>query len=79
MPPSARDGRTILTGSTDGTACLWSTATTQAVGAPLAHQGEVDAVAFSPDGHSLLTAGSMPEAHVWEFRDDAIRTDGLPL
>ena len=49
------DGKTVLTGSWDGTARLWDAATAQPLGPPMRHQGEVLAVAFSPDGKTVLT------------------------
>ena len=37
------------------TARLWDAATGQPIGAPMKHQGVVMAVAFSPDGKTVLT------------------------
>ena len=48
------DGKTVLTGSVDGTARLWDAATGQPIGPPLPHQSGVWAVAFSPDGKTVL-------------------------
>jgi hypothetical protein len=60
------DGRTVLTGSDDNTARLWSVATGKALGPPLQHQGEVVAVAFNPDGLTVLTGSVDKTARVWE-------------
>ncbi len=50
------DGRLVLTGSADRTARLWDAATGQPIGPPMEHRAEVIAVAFSPDGKTILTA-----------------------
>ncbi len=60
------DGRTVLTGSDDGTARLWDAETGRPVGQPLEHQGPVRAVDFSPDGKALVTAGRDGTARLWE-------------
>jgi WD40 repeat protein/tRNA A-37 threonylcarbamoyl transferase component Bud32 len=65
------DGRTALTGSSDGTARLWDAATGAPRGAPLKHPHPVWAVAFSPDGRRVLTGSgdrSRPagEARLWD-------------
>lgn len=44
------DGTLIATGSSDGTARLWDSATGKEVRQLLGHTGAVYAVAFSPDG-----------------------------
>jgi WD40 repeat protein/tetratricopeptide (TPR) repeat protein len=53
------DGTKMASGSHDGTARVWDTATWQAAGGPLtagdpaSRHNSVEAVAFSPDGHTL--------------------------
>jgi len=59
------DGRTIATGSDDGTARLWDAATGQAIGSPFQHASTVQAVAFSPDGKTLLTGCEDKTARLW--------------
>jgi WD40 repeat protein/serine/threonine protein kinase len=66
------DGRTIVTGSADGTARLWGTATGQALGAPLPHDAPVRAVAFRPGSRTFATASGATV----QFWDSA---DGHPL
>jgi WD40 repeat protein/serine/threonine protein kinase len=60
------DGRTLLTGTLEGTAQLWNADTGRPLGPPLLHQGEVRAAAFSPDGRLALTAGTDRMARLWD-------------
>jgi WD40 repeat protein/tRNA A-37 threonylcarbamoyl transferase component Bud32 len=60
------DGKTVLTGSPDGTARLCSAANGQPIGSPLQHQGAVIVVAFSPDGTTVLTGGIDGTARLWD-------------
>jgi hypothetical protein len=59
------DGKTLLTGSDDGTARLWRAAN----GQPLAEQIKVGspfyAVAFSPDGKTIMTGSNDGTARLW--------------
>jgi WD40 repeat protein len=59
------DGKVVLTGSTDGTARLWSAATGKPLGSALRHQDMVTAVAFSPDGKLLVTCSQDNTAQLW--------------
>jgi Flp pilus assembly protein TadD len=59
------DGKTVLTGSLDKTARLWSAASGQELTPPLRHQHSVSAVAFSPDGKTVLTGSSDQTAQLW--------------
>ena len=60
------DGKALLTGSWDGTARLWDTATGQPLGPILEHPGRVVAVAFSPDGSTILTGSDDGTIRPWE-------------
>jgi tetratricopeptide (TPR) repeat protein len=64
-----------LTGSEDQAARLWDVATGQLIGPLLSHRGSVDAVAFSPDGKTILSA-SWDEAA--RLRNTADLPDDLP-
>jgi WD40 repeat protein/serine/threonine protein kinase len=50
------DGQTLLTGSGDRTARLWSVRGGKPLSAPLAHPTSVSCVAFAPDGRHFATA-----------------------
>jgi WD40 repeat protein len=63
------DGKSVLTGSGDGTARLWDATTGQPLGPPMTHQGSVYAVAFSPDGKSVLTGSGDRTARLWEVSE----------
>jgi Flp pilus assembly protein TadD len=60
------DGQTVLTGSGDKTARLWSAASGKAIGPPLRHQNRVFAVAFSPNSRSVLTGSEDKTARLWK-------------
>ncbi len=66
--PSAPTARQfVLTGSVDKTgAALRDAATARPLGAPLQHQGRVEAVAFSPDGKTVLTGSGDRTARLWD-------------
>src|SRR5205807_2093428 len=81
------DGQTVLTGSYDGTARLWDSATAQPRTAPdpetgarrpvvLRHPGAIAAVAFSPDGKRVVIGGADQSARVWTL---AGQPRGQPL
>ena len=50
----------------DNTARLWDAATGRPIGEPLEHQQVVEAVAFSPDGKSVLTGSADGTARLWD-------------
>jgi WD40 repeat protein len=69
------DGTTLLTGcgnhpdsplTQGGEARLWDAATGQPRGDPLPHQGAVVAVAFRPDGKTVLTGSTDRTARLWD-------------
>ena len=62
-----------LTGGQDKTARLWDAATGEPIGQPMAHQGGVSAVAFSPDGKTVLTGSGDGTARLWDAATGAAR------
>src|SRR5262249_583020 len=50
------DSRTVVTGSADGKARIWDSATGKAIGPPLDHNAPVTAVDFSPPRDVILTS-----------------------
>jgi eukaryotic-like serine/threonine-protein kinase len=59
------DGKTIATGGA-GRARLWDADTGRPVGEPLVHPLSRMSLAFSPDGNTILTAGSDSSPRLWE-------------
>ncbi|MFJ4585215.1 nSTAND1 domain-containing NTPase [Streptomyces echinatus] len=66
-------GRTLATGSSDGTVRVWDTATGRTRGKLTGLYGEVNAVAFSPDGRTIAT-GSSYSAWLWDAATGRART-----
>ncbi len=71
----SRDGALLASGSRDGTAILWSTASwkaTQRLQNPdldrwyAGRQGMVEVVAFAPDGKTLAMASREGTVHLWD-------------
>jgi WD40 repeat protein len=58
------DGKTVITGSKDGTARFWDASTGRPLGPPLT-RGKVSALAFSRDGRTVMTGGDDGTARLW--------------
>jgi len=65
----------VASGATDGSLTLWEPAT--GIGRPLrGHQGEVRALAFSPDGTRLASGGADKTVRLWSVADGEGRVVG---
>ncbi len=63
----SRDGKTLASGSDDGTVRLWDVATHQQIGRPLTgHTGGVTSVAFSRDGKTLASGSDDGTVRLWD-------------
>jgi WD40 repeat protein len=63
----ASDGRTIATGSRDGTVRVWDVASGHELHKLEGHTGEVLAVAIGPDAHLLASGGADKVVRVWNL------------
>ena len=60
------------------TARLWTAADGRLLGSPLRHQGRVIAVAFSPDGNTVLTGSDDMKARIWDVASGRLRLEPPP-
>jgi WD40 repeat protein len=66
------DGRTLITGSTDKTACLWNVSSGRRVRCLKGHSDTVTSVEFSSDGRFILTGCSDQTARIFDARTGAL-------
>jgi WD40 repeat protein len=72
------DGKTLATGSFDGSVRLWDLATRRPIGSPLTrNEYGVNSVAFSPDGKTLASGGWDKSVTLWNVASH--RQLGRPL
>ena len=71
----APDGKTLATGSHDGTVKLWNVAVKEEVATLMGHTAPVYSVAFSPDRNTLASAGGDGTVRLWRAASFAA-TDG---
>jgi eukaryotic-like serine/threonine-protein kinase len=65
------DGTHFITGGMDHRARIWNSATGEAKGAPMTHEGPLTGVAFSPDGKQVLTGSFDQTARLWNAETGA--------
>lgn len=61
----SRDNKQILTGSVDGTACIWDVASGKKIVSFLGHTADVSCVEFSADEERILTASYDHSVRIW--------------
>jgi hypothetical protein len=69
-------GTAVASGSRDGSVRVWEVPTGRELTQLPAHQGEVRAIAYSPDGDYLLTAGDDREVRLWDLKKQGKRVVG---
>jgi WD40 repeat protein len=63
------DGRSVLSGGSDGKVILWDVETKEPKRPPFnVHKGQVRAVAFSPSGRYAVSGGFDGKAHCWDLQ-----------
>ncbi|KIM45626.1 hypothetical protein M413DRAFT_344802 [Hebeloma cylindrosporum] len=61
----SQDGRRILSGSSDGTICMWNATTGSLEGSLIGHTSSVKSVAFSRDGRRIVSGSNDRTIRVW--------------
>jgi WD40 repeat protein len=77
------DGRTVATGTADGTVRLWNSSTGAPIGQQMKGAGYVTTMAFSSDGHFLAVGCSCSSVQLWDtgsFQSvgDLMHMDSVP-
>ncbi len=78
------DGKKLVTGSGDKTACIWDTLSGKIIGAPMKHPSKVHSAIFSPDGKRIATICGDNRARIWDSTSgkqigDPIECGGDPI
>jgi WD40 repeat protein len=68
-PALSKDGKLLVTASSDGTARVWTADTGVALFALRGHTASVRSAAFSPDSRRIVTASFDRTARVWDAAD----------
>jgi WD40 repeat protein len=66
------DGKTIVSGGSDGMVRVWDVQRQRPMGEPFpgAKDGMIFSVAITPDGKTIVSGGSDGMVRVWDFRLD---------
>jgi len=64
------DGKTLASGSNDGTVKLWNLETGEAITALTGHRGRVYSVSYNPDGHTLASSSDDRTIKVWNLKTE---------
>ena len=73
------DGRTVATGSADGTVRLWNSSTGAPIGQEMKGAGYVTAMVFSSDGHFLAAGCSCSSVQLWDTGRFQSVGDSMPM
>ena len=65
-------GRRCSPGGMEKSARLWDARTGKPIGTIMRHEGDVTAVAFSPDGTTVLTGSDDKTARLWDARQETL-------
>jgi eukaryotic-like serine/threonine-protein kinase len=66
-------GRSVASGSDDGTARVWDPVSGDPLGLPLVHGGPIKALAYSHDGKTIATASEDQTARLWNTASGLVR------
>ena len=61
------DGRTLATGSTDGTVMLWNVAPLRPIALIGKHDARIKALSFLPDGDTVVSCGDDKKIRMWSI------------
>ncbi|MDJ0606009.1 WD40 repeat domain-containing protein, partial [Microcystis sp. M53602_WE12] len=64
------DGKTLVSGSDDGTIILWDVETGKEIRTLKGHDGSVNSVNFSPDGKTLVSGSDDNTIKLWNLGTD---------